>query len=61
MKHKLLITLGLSLATAGTALAVPARPGQMRTVTQPDGSVLTIMVTGDERAHRVTTADGTLL
>ncbi|MDE6669946.1 MAG: hypothetical protein K2K26_09755, partial [Muribaculaceae bacterium] len=61
MKHKLLITLGLTLAATGTALAVPARPGQLRTVTQPDGSVLTIMVTGDERTHRVTTTDGTLL
>ncbi|MDE5877449.1 MAG: M6 family metalloprotease domain-containing protein [Muribaculaceae bacterium] len=61
MKHKLLISLGLTLAATGTAFAVPARPGQLRTVTQPDGSVLTIMVTGDERTHRVTTADGTLL
>lgn len=61
MKHKLLVTLGLTLAVTGTAFAVPARPGQLRTVTQPDGSVLTIMVTGDERVHRVTTTDGTLL
>ncbi len=61
MKHKLLITLGLTLATSATALAIPARPGQQRIVTQPDGSMLTIMVTGDERSHRVTTTDGTLL
>lgn len=49
----LLLLLGLS----GIALAVPA-PGRPMSVTQPDGSVLTVIVHGDERLSWITTVDG---
>lgn len=60
MNKRLLYTLGALALGAGQLLAVPAKPGP-RSVTQPDGTVLTITVTGDERSHRVMTTDGLLL
>lgn len=59
MKIRHLLTLALTAASL-TAAAVPARPG-MTTVSQPDGSEITVLVTGDERSHRVYTPDGFLL
>lgn len=50
----------LALTMAVTAMAVPARRGQ-RTVTQPDGTTLTVQVVGDENLHFTLTADNLLL
>lgn len=55
MKKVWSIVLALSLAVA--ARAVPARPGTFR-YTQPDGSVITLRLHGDEYFHWITTADG---
>lgn len=49
----------LALA-AGTAMAVPARPGLI-TVTQPDGSQLQVRLVGDENGHYYLSEDGYLL
>lgn len=54
----LLSSLTLSLAVAVNA--VPARRG-LRTITQPDGSQLTIQLVGDEHSHYTLTADRMLL
>lgn len=54
------IAVALSLAYAAAAMAIPARPG-VRTVTQPDGSTINIIVHGDEFFHYTTTEDGRLL
>lgn len=56
MKIKALIIL-LLLGLSGTVSAVPA-PGRPVNVTQPDGSVLTIIVHGDEHLSWITTVDG---
>ncbi len=55
MKRKIL---GLALAalTIATASAVPARR-IVKTVTQPDGSTITVTLTGDEWFHSYVTAD----
>ncbi len=45
---------------AGTALAVPALHRPI-TVTQPDGSTITVQLRGDERAHCYLSEDGYLL
>ena len=50
----------LLLFGAGALFAMPAKKG-VRTFVQPDGSVLSIKVTGDEAMHFVTTEDGRLL
>lgn len=39
------------------ALAVPAKPG-IRTITQPDGSTISLRLVGDEFFHTYTTVDG---
>lgn len=49
-----------ALLCAGAAGAVPAKPG-LRTAVQPDGSVVTYRVIGDERAHYMTAPDGQTL
>lgn len=56
MKIKTFIIL-LLLGLTGIASAVPA-PGRPVSVTQPDGSVLTVIVHGDERLSWITTVDG---
>lgn len=59
MKHRTTRTLA-SLALLGAslpALAVPARPGTF-TRTQPDGTVITLSMHGDERFHYMTDTDG---
>lgn len=47
----------LIAAAAQSIFAVPARPGVVKTVTQPDGSTLEVMVVGDEFRHCYLTAD----
>lgn len=46
-----------SLLSVLTMMAVPAKPG-LHTITQPDGSILTIQLIGDEYYHYNATADG---
>ncbi len=54
------ILAGSLLAAAAVAQAVPARPA-WRTVTQPDGSELTVRTMGDERFHFTVTSDNRLV
>lgn len=50
----------LACAAAATALAVPAKPTPFE-FTQPDGSVVTVTLRGDEYSHWYQTADGHIL
>lgn len=54
---KILATLALLLGAFHILSAVPAYPGKIR-VTQPDGSVITIRIHGDEWFHYVTDENG---
>ncbi len=56
MKRKLL-TLAVAALAVASAYAVPARR-LTRTITQPDGSVVTVTLTGDEWFHTYVTSDG---
>ena len=56
MKKFLLLFMAIVVACT-TAMAVPAKHG-IRTVTQPDGSTLQVMLMGDEWHHNYVTADG---
>ncbi|MDE5942399.1 MAG: M6 family metalloprotease domain-containing protein [Muribaculaceae bacterium] len=56
MKRILLNAAAMMLITA-TAMGVPARRGT-RTVTQADGTTITLRLVGDENFHIYTTADG---
>lgn len=60
MRKKLLLLLALASMNFSSALAVPAYPGK-QTVRQPDGSMITFVVHGDERFNYMTTPDGYLL
>lgn len=51
------LTIALLLSAVVTTHAVPAYPGLMK-ITQPDGSVLTYRIIGDEHFHAFTTTDG---
>ena len=51
------IAIASFLFAVATANAVPAYPGLLK-ITQPDGSVLTYRIVGDERFHAFTTTDG---
>lgn len=51
------VLLGLGLFAAFNASAVPAQKGVFQK-TQPDGSVISVTLSGDEHFHRVFTADG---
>ena len=55
--HKSLLTLGAGLLLALSASAVPARR-TLQTITQPDGTTVRVMLTGDESLHYYQTADG---
>lgn len=59
MKCKSLF-LGISLLCAGAACAVPALPGLLEYV-QPDGSVVTVRLVGDEHFHYYTDESGRCL
>lgn len=52
-----LVGCGLMAMLCLNAAAVPAKPG-MRTITQADGSTITVRLVGDEFAHTYVTADG---
>lgn len=54
---KKLFTTALGLAATLAALAIPAKPG-LRTITQPDGTTVTVRLMGDERFHTLVTTDG---
>ena len=54
---KILATLALLLGALHILSAVPAYPGKIR-VTQPDGSVITIRIHGDEWFHYITDESG---
>lgn len=56
MKRKIL-TLALAALTMGSAWAVPAKR-ITRTVAQPDGTTITVTLTGDEWFHAYVTSDG---
>ena len=57
---RLILSLSLPLCFAQSAYAIMANPHPI-TVTQPDGSQLTIKVHGDESFHYTTTLDGFLV
>ena len=57
---KILATLALLLGALHILSAIPAYPGKIR-VTQPDGSVITIQVHGDEWFHYVTDENGRVI
>ena len=57
---KLFLTLLTAFAVTVTTWAAPAYPFPI-TVTQPDGSELTVMLYGDEHFNWATTSDGVLL
>lgn len=54
---KILASLALLLSALYTLSAIPAYPGKIR-VTQPDGSVITIRIHGDEWFHYITDESG---
>ena len=56
LKHSIISAL-LFGAAMGVAVAAPVRPSKL-TVTQPDGSTVTLRMVGDERFHSLATNDG---
>ncbi len=53
----------LSIMAAGlcaTAMAIPAKPGFVA-YTQPDGSVIKVVMAGDEHGHLIYSESGKLL
>lgn len=60
MKMKKIILCSIALALAATAQAVPAKRGTY-TVTQPDGTTLTVSKVGDEFMHFTVTDDNRIL
>ena len=57
MRKIAILILGMMLAIATTMQAIPAKRGNV-TVTQPDGTTITIQLHGDEWNHFTTTTDG---
>ena len=57
---KILFSLIAAVLGTVTLLAVPARPGKM-TITQPDGSTISIFRHGDEWGHWITDTEGRVL
>ena len=57
MKKTTILMLLLAILSVGTAQAIPAHPGTYKTV-QPDGTIVTLRLVGDEFLHFRTTADG---
>lgn len=55
--YRLLFASIMAAATVPSMLAVPAKRGLMK-FTQPDGSVIEVLLHGDENFHYYTTADG---
>lgn len=57
MGKKILLSIGLSACISILGFAIPANPTP-RTITQPDGTTVTIRLHGDEYGSFVTTAEG---
>ena len=57
MKKTLIGGMMLLAAASQSLFAVPARPGVIKTLTQPDGSTLEVTVVGDEFRHCYLTSD----
>jgi len=59
MKHKIIFyfLIIFELILTKSVLAVPAYPGPIK-YTQPDGSVITVQLKGDERVHWAESSDG---
>ncbi len=57
MKKTLIGGMMLLAAASQSIFAVPARPGVIKTLTQPDGSTLEVTVVGDEFRHCYLTSD----
>ena len=60
MRKRILFTLIALLAGFQLMTAIPARPGQF-TVTQPDGTRITLRMHGDEWGHWLTNASGQMV
>ena len=60
MFRRLLILIGIALCATPMAHAIMANPNPV-TITQPDGTQLTIRIHGDEAFHYTTTTDGYLI
>lgn len=60
MKKRILLALAALLAGFQLMTAIPARPGRF-TVTQPDGSRITLQMHGDEWGHWLTNASGQMV
>lgn len=60
MKKALYLTCFAAACYAAGAFAIPAKKG-VRTLEQPDGSFIEVIVSGDEHFHFTTTPDGKLL
>lgn len=58
--QRLLLLLGFMMQLAPTAYGIKANPNPV-TITQPDGTQLTIRICGDESFHYTTTLDGYLI
>jgi len=54
---KTFFSAALAFGVSLSAMAVPAKPGH-RTITQPDGTTITVALVGDERFHTFITSDG---
>ena len=54
---KSLLSLVLFLISV-TAVAIPARPGQVKTITLADGTTIQARLVGDEYGHYWLSADG---
>ena len=55
---KLLLTMMTVLLTWVAVMAVPAKPGLKKVVTQSDGTTITLSLMGDEWHHSWVTSDG---
>lgn len=54
--RKILLSVVFALLAISTAMAIPAKR-VWRTVSQPDGTTLKLMLVGDERLHYFVTDD----
>lgn len=54
---KKFLACGIALCSIAAAVAAPAKPG-LRTISQPDGSTISVRLVGDEFFHTYVTSDG---
>lgn len=57
---RIILSLSLIIAVAATAMAVPARPGQWKTILLADGTQVRVELKGDEYCHYWQSEDGQL-